>query len=135
MLARLFAFALLSIAIRSFVGSVRAWLKLRELRKLDPSKRGSKCVGLAKQERHCASRSMRLQAAFYLFAAVVSLSLVDAYFWVGDGKGMAGWRVLNSMEYVFGYTYLCSLVFFLVHVLQWITAARVGAAIRDAEGR
>ncbi len=132
MVARLFAFALVIIAIRSLVECVRTWLALRRLHGLHSSEQPKMRAGLAKLERQSATRSMRLQATFYFFAAAVFLLLVDSYKTLGDGKFPLGGIVLIQMAYVFAYAFWCSLVFFIVHVLQWITSARVATAMRAA---
>jgi hypothetical protein len=129
-LEKLFAFALLIVALRSLVGSVRAWLALRRVRKLDASESASARDEMANLGRQCTNRAARLQAMFYLFAAVTSLAFVKAYNYSADSNIPGGLIVLGQMVYVFAYAYLCSLVFVVVHIVQWTTASRVAAASR-----
>jgi hypothetical protein len=84
--ARLFVVALAIIAIRSFVESVRTWLALRRIRKLDASEVDSARSGLAKLGRNCVNRAIRLQAAFYLFVALVFLLLFNNYRYSVESK-------------------------------------------------
>jgi hypothetical protein len=133
LLALFFAFVVVIIAIRSLVECVRTWLTLRRFHRLRSFEQPSMRAGLAKLERQCVSRSMRLHATFYFFAAVVFLLLVDSYKTLGDGKLALGSIVLLQMAYVFAYAFWCSSLFFVVHAFQWITAARVATAKRAAE--
>jgi hypothetical protein len=133
LLERLFAFALVMLAIRSLVGAVRAWLVLRKIRKLDASENGSARAELARLERQCASRAMCLQAMFYLFAAVTSLVAVQCYNYSVDSNIPGGFFVLGQMIYVFAFAYLCSFVFVVVHIVNWISSSRVTAASRQTQ--
>jgi hypothetical protein len=125
---RLFAFALVIVAMLSFVGAARAWLALRRIRKAGERDSASVRAMLAKLERGCAFRAARLQVMFYLFAAAVSWALVGCYAQFALSKVPVGMLVLRDMEFVFAFAYACSLVFVVVHVVQWIVASRVSAA-------
>jgi hypothetical protein len=129
-----FALALVIVAILSFVGTMRAWSALRRVRRAGASESASSRVTLTKLERDCATRAARLDLMFYLFAAVTSWTLFRCYFVTVDSKVPLGFYVLGQMVYVFGLAHQCSLVFVVVHVMQWITASRVAAAKRAAEG-
>ena len=130
---RLFAFVLVIVAIVSFVGAVRTWIALRRVRRAGGSDSASVRAAIAKLERGCASRAARLQLMFYLFAAVISLALVRCYFQIALSKVPIGLEVLGDMGFVLAFAYRCSLVFVIVHVVQWITASRVAAASRAAQ--
>lgn len=133
-LFRLFAFALVIVAILSFVGTARAWLALRSVRKSDTRDSGLVRATLAKLERDCVTRASRLQLMFYLFAAVTSWALSRCYFIILDGKLPLGFYVLGEMRFVFALAYWCALLFVVIHLVQWSTASRVAAAKRAAEG-
>jgi hypothetical protein len=71
---------------------------------------------------------MRLQAMFYLFAAVVSGGALGSYQAEIESKFMSMSPMIKLMVDVYRYAFVCSLVFFAVHILQWIAAARVAMA-------
>ncbi len=119
---------LVIIAIRSVVWSARTFVALRKLHRLESDERISARSRLFVWERRCANRAALLQAAFYCFGTVLFVLLLDSYRTLGDGKLPLGSIVALQMGRVFGYALWCSLLFFAVHVLQWLTLSRVVAA-------
>jgi hypothetical protein len=131
---RLFAFVLVIVAMVSFVGALQTWVALRRVRRAGGTDNASVQAVLSKLERGCAFRAARLQLMFYLFAVATSWALVNSYHYASIlSKTPTGFYVLADMGAVFVFAYWCSLVFVVVHVLQWIIASRVAAASRAAQ--
>jgi hypothetical protein len=66
-----------------------------------------------------------LTATFYLFGLEFFVGLQNAPTVVGDGRGILSSDILNNFVFDFVFAANVFAVFFVLHLIQWLTSSRL----------
>jgi hypothetical protein len=126
-LNRLFALILAVVFVYSTTSAIIVYKGLRRLIRSRESAARNSFQFIATLHRRCANLRQILGATFFLFGLLFFLGLPSATITIGDGRGILAFEILSNFVTRFIYAANVFLIFFGIHLVQWVTSSRVYA--------
>jgi hypothetical protein len=125
-LNRMFVLILTAVSVYSVVFAIALAKRTHDLKKCNNEEGGGPIrYRISVLQKHCANMRQSLTATFYLFGLVFFLGLQNAPTTVGDGTGILSSEILNNFIFDFVFAANVFAVFFVLHLIQWLTSSRL----------
>jgi hypothetical protein len=122
----MFVLILAAVSIYSVASAIALAKRIHDLKNCSKEERtGPIRYRISVLQKHCANVRQSLTATFYLFGLVFFLGLLNAPIEVGDGPGIHSSEILNNFVFDFVFAANVFAVFFVLHLIQWLTSSRL----------